>query len=533
MNVDNKVASIIEKMSDKEKIGQLVMASNEHGDTEMPSEFIRKMIQDYFVGSMIVYGKRDVVSQAEYNNKVQEFAGETRLNIPLFVTADLENGAAQRVPDDATTLPRQMGIGATNSLEHAKTYSQIAAREVKALGFNWSYSPDADVNNNPLNPVIGVRSFGEKTDLVSHMTEIQVRGYQEEGVIATAKHFPGHGDTEADSHHELPKVTYDMEELKEVHLPPFQAAIKAGIDSIMTSHIIVEAIDPKLPATLSKDVLTGLLREEMGFEGLIVTDAMGMQAIDANWGAGEAAVMSIQAGAEIVMAEGPTKDQIETYEALNEAYQSGELTEERINNSLERILRKKLEYDLFNRRFVDTSEAKSFVGNPEHQKMAMQMARDSITLVKNEEVLPFNGKNEDTIFIAGVTYVDAIAKYAEQNNNGKVIAWQADSHNPSDKEIRQAVNEAEKADRIIMATYSLAELPTGQSQLVKKLLTTGKPMVVVSLGLPYDYKHFSEVNAYLASYALDNWQLKNLTSIQAAVDVVFGETPGGKLPVTI
>src|SRR5690625_1567263 len=153
-----------------------------------------------------------------------------------------------------------------------------------------------------------------------------------------------------------------MEELKELHLPPIQAAIKAGIDSIMTSHIIVEAIDPKLPATLSKDVLTGLLREEMGFDGLIVTDAMGMQAIDANWGAGEAAVMSIQAGADIVMAEGPTEDQIETYEALYEAYQSGKLTEERVRSSLERILRKKLEYDLFNRRFVDTSEAKSFVG---------------------------------------------------------------------------------------------------------------------------------------------------------------------------
>src|SRR5699024_3908791 len=183
--------------------------------------------------------------------------------------------------------------------------------------------------------------------------------------------------------------------------------------------------------------------------------------------------------------------------------------------------------------FVDTSEAKSFVGTPEHQKMAVQMARDSITLVKNEEVLPFNGKSEDTIFIAGVTYVAAIANYTAQHNNGKVIAWQADSHNPYDKETGQAVHGAEKADRIIMATYSLAELPSRQSQLVKGLLKTGKPMVVVSLGLPYDYKNFPEVEAYLASYALDNWQLKNLTSIQAALDVVFGETPGGKLPVTI
>ena len=168
------VRQIIDEMNDKEKIGQLVMAANDHADNGMPTEFTRQMIQEYAVGSVIVYGKRDAVSQAEYNNQVQAYAADTRMNIPLFTTADLENGAAQRVPDDATTLPRQMGVGATHSLIDADEYAQIAATEVKALGFNWSYSPVADVNNNPLNPVIGVRSFSEDTELVSDMTATQV-----------------------------------------------------------------------------------------------------------------------------------------------------------------------------------------------------------------------------------------------------------------------------------------------------------------------------------------------------------------------
>ena len=524
---------IIDNMNDREKIGQLVMAANDHADNGMPNEFMRQMIQEYYVGSVIVYGKRDAVSQAEYNNKVQEYAADTRMNIPLFTSADLENGAAQRVPDDATTLPRQMGGGATHSLTAADEYAKIAAKEVKALGFNWSYSPVADVNNNPLNPVIGVRSFSENTELVSRMTAAQVTRYQEEGVIATAKHFPGHGDTETDSHYGLPIVTYDREVLDEVHLPPFQEAIDAGIDSIMTSHIIIEAIDPELPATLSHDVLTGLLREEMGFDGLIVTDAMEMRAITDNWGAGEAAVMAIQAGADIVMAVGSQAAQVETLEALYDAYQSGELTEERVQESLERILMKKLEYDLFDQRFVDPSEAEEVVGNQEHRNTADEIARDSITLVKNEGILPFDEDSEETTFVAGVTEVNAIADRVEQRSSGNVVSWQANSHDPSSEEIEEAMAQAEEADRILVATFAIAELPEGQRNLVEALKETGKPAAAVSVGLPYDLQSYPEVDAYMASYALDNWQLANPTSINAAVDVVFGEEPGGKLPITI
>ncbi|QDI92199.1 glycoside hydrolase family 3 protein [Salicibibacter halophilus] len=526
----DKVTQIIDDMNDKEKIGQLVMLAPQDGDDGMPDEFTKEMIQEYGMGSVIVRGERDAATQAEYNNQLQAYAADNRMNVPLFTTADLENGAAQQVPEDATTFPRQMGVGATNSLQHAETFARIAGQEADALGFNWSYSPVADVNVDPLNPVIGVRAFSEQTDLVSEMTAAQVSGYQEEDVIATAKHFPGHGDTDTDSHFELPTVTYDREELEELHLPPFQSAIDADIDSMMTAHIIIEAIDSELPATLSEDVLTGLLREDMGFDGLIVTDDMAMEAITDNWGAGEAAVMSIQAGADIVMAlASPT----EAHDALYDAYQSGELSEERVHESLERVLTKKLEYDLFDDRYVDASEAEAFVGNQEHQDIAEQMGRDSITLAKNEDILPFDEDSEETTFVAGVTHVNDIAERVQQQSNGEVLSWQAGTDDPTSEEIEEAVNQAADADRILVPTFSIDELPDGQSQLVEALKETDNPVAAISLGLPYDVQNYPDVDAYLASYALDNWELANSTSINAAVDVVFGEQPGGELPVTI
>ncbi|QQK74795.1 glycoside hydrolase family 3 protein [Salicibibacter cibarius] len=526
----DRVAQLIDEMDDKEKIGQLVMMAPEDGADGMPDEYTKEMIQEYGMGSVIIRGERDAITQAEYNNQLQAYAADHRMDIPLFTTADLENGAAQQVPEDATTFPRQMGAGATNSLQHADVFARIAGQEADALGFNWTYSPVADVNVDPLNPVIGVRSFSEQTDLVSEMTAAQVYGYQTEGIISTAKHFPGHGDTDTDSHFELPTVTYDREELEELHLPPFQSAIDAEIDSIMTAHIIIEAIDPDLPATLSEDVLTGLLREDMDFDGLIVTDDMAMEAITDNWGAGEAAVMSIQAGADIVMALASPQ---EAYEALYDAYQSGELSEERVHESLERILTKKLEYDLFDNRYVDASEVEDFVGNQEHQEIVEQMGRDSITLVKNEDVLPFDANSEETTFVAGVTHVDDVTDRIQQQSNGDVLSWEAESHDPKNEDIETAVKQAQEADRILVPTFSFGELPDGQSDLVQALKETGKPVAAVSLGLPYDVQNYPNVDAYLASYALDNWELANATSMNAAVDVVFGAQPGGQLPVTI
>lgn len=532
------IQRIIAHMSPKEKIGQLVMPSTHDNANEMPNEKTRKLLQEYKAGSVIVYGFRDARTTAEYNNQLQQWASETSLSVPLFVSADLEYGAIQHV-EGATTFPRQMGIGATGSVDAAENVAAITAEEAKATGFNWNYSPVADVNTNPLNPVIGVRSFGSVTGLVSDMTAAMVNGYQDEGVMATAKHFPGHGDTSVDSHLGLAEVTYDMETLREVHLPPFQAAIDAGVDSIMTAHVIIEAIDPNLPATLSKEVLTGLLREQMDFDGIIVTDAMSMNAIDENWGSGHAAVMAIQAGADIVMATGTYEQQLETFDALLEAYNSGELSKKRVKRSLERILLKKFEYNLFENRYVDPDEAAEVTSAPEHKQAAADVAQESITLVKNDGVLPFDSNADKTTLVAGpaiygeTSYIEDVANVVDQKSAGEVVTWISDTTNPTNAEIEQAVELAGEVDRIIVPTFSASQLPEGQSELVQALEATGKPLAAVSLGLPYDIKNYPDVDAYLASYAVERWGSPVPTSWTAAVEVIFGAQPGGTLPVDI
>ncbi|WP_100012707.1 glycoside hydrolase family 3 protein [Lentibacillus sediminis] len=531
------IQQMIQQMDPKEKIGQLVMPSTHDNEQNMPNEDTEELIKEYKAGSVIIYGNRDASTTAAYNNQLQEWASDTRMNVPLFSTADLEYGVNQHVTD-ATAFPRQMGIAATRDLEAAKEMASVTAKEMKATGFNWNYSPLADVNTNPNNPVIGVRSFGENTELVSDMTVAQVEGYQENGVLSTPKHFPGHGDTSEDSHYDLPSVGYDLQTLKEVHLPPFQAAIDAGAASIMTSHVIIEAIDPELPATLSEDVLTGLLREDMGFNGIIVTDAMSMQAIKDNWGAGEAAVMTIQAGADIVMATGTLEEQKETFETLLAAYESGELSQKRVDESLQRILSTKVIYGLFNDRYVDPQEATDIVNTESHKELAQSMAQDSMTLVKNDDTLPFDPESNESTFVVGPEiynqshYMEDIAGAVQEKTNGEVETY-VTSENPSESEIDEVVQRAEHADRIIVSTFSASELADGQSQLVNALEEIETPAVSISLGLPYDIKEYPDVDAHIATYAIERWGSAVPVSWEAAVDVIYGANPGGKLPVTI
>ncbi|WP_164988849.1 glycoside hydrolase family 3 protein [Fictibacillus sp. S7] len=534
---DKVIEQIIANMTAKEKIGQLVMPSTHDNESKMPNEDTRKLIQNYKAGSVIVYGARNARTTAQYNNQLQKWAANTSPKLPLLVSADLEFGTKQHVTD-ATPFPRQMGIGATRQAKAAKDVAKITALEAKATGFNWNYSPVADVNTNPANPVIGVRSFGEKTSLVSSMTAAQIKGYQENGVVATAKHFPGHGDTSVDSHLGLAAVTYDRETLETVHLPPFQAAIDAGVDSIMTAHVIINAIDKELPATLSKKVLTGLLRNEMGFKGLIVTDAMSMHAIAKEWGAGQAAVMAVNAGADIVMATGNLDEQLETFDALSDALKSGQLSEKRVNESVKRVLALKIKYKLFGHRYVDPEGAVNVVNQPAHKETAAEVARKSITLVKNENVLPFHPAEKKLTLVTGpqiygsTNFINNIASMVDEKSAGNVKSFTT-SEDATTAEIQQAVKLAEQADQIIVPTFSPSELPAGQAKLVKELQKTGKPVVAVSLGLPYDVKEYPEVGAYISTYSVERWGSPVPTSWKAAIDVIFGTQPGGKLPVSI
>lgn len=523
------------RMSDAEKVGQMVMAVTEDGPDGLPSENTRRAIQELKIGSVITSEPRDPGIAARYANRLQRWAQDTPSHLPLLVSADFEFGTTHNVREGTTPLPNAMGLGAARSLRLAREAALITAAEARAMGFHWNYAPVADVNTNPANPIIGVRSFGERTDLVGGLVETQVRAYRRAGMIATPKHFPGHGDTETDSHLGLPSVGYDRATLERVHLPPFRRAVAAGADAIMTAHVVVKAIDPELPATLSPKVLTGLLREDMGFGGLIVTDAMDMDAIDENWGTREATVMAVEAGADVIMSTGDYTAHAEAVDALGDALRTGELSRERVDASVRRVLGLKCKYHVFDHRYAGPAAAERISGNPAFLRRALAMGVQATTLVKNEDdVLPFDPHSGARTLVAGVVQTKEFAGQVAEAADGPVTTWQAATTDPSDAEIAEAVRQAADADRILVATFSSGTLPAGQARLVEALLATGKPVAAVATGLPYDIASYPSVPAYVATYGTTaRTQRVDLTMHKAAARVVFGEQPGGRLPVTI
>ncbi|GAA4229990.1 glycoside hydrolase family 3 protein [Actinomadura meridiana] len=523
------------QMTAAEKVGQMVMASTEAGPDGLPTENARRAIQDLKIGSILTYEPATPGIAARYANRMQRWAQDTRLGLPLLVSGDFEFGTTHNVRFGTTPLPNAMGLGAARDPKLAREAAVITAAEARAMGFQWAYTPVSDVNTNPANPIIGVRSFGERTDLVADLVDTQVRAYGRAGVISTPKHFPGHGDTSFDSHLELPTVTYDRATLEKVHLPPFKRAIAAGADSIMTAHVVVKAIDPELPATLSPKVLTGLLRGDMGFKGVIVTDAMDMDAIDKHWGTREATVMAINAGADIVMSTGDYATHAEAVDALADALRDGSLSEKRVDESVRRILALKCKYKVAENRYVDPDKADEFSGNRHSLRRALDMGVAATTLVRNDGgVLPFDPDSDDRTLVAGTVQNQVFASEVADVARGPVDTWESATTDPTDAEIAEAVRRAKSADRILVDTFSAGELPAGQAKLVKALQATGKPVAAIATGLPYDLTSYPDVKAYIATYGTTvRTQRVDLTMHKAAARVVFGEQPGGRLPVTI
>jgi beta-N-acetylhexosaminidase len=522
------------RMTAAEKVGQMVMASTEAGPDGLPTENARRAIQDLKIGSILTYEPATPGIAARYANRMQRWAQDTRLGLPLLVSGDFEFGTTHNVRFGTTPLPNAMGLGAARSPRLAREAAAITAAEARAMGFQWAYAPVSDVNTNPANPIIGVRSFGERTDLVADLVDTQVRAYGRAGVISTPKHFPGHGDTGFDSHLQLPSVTYDRATLEKVHLPPFQRAIAAGADSIMTAHVVVKAIDPDLPATLSPKVLTGLLRERMGFDGVIVTDAMDMDAIDKNWGTREATVMAVKAGADVIMSTGDYATHAEAVGALSDALRDGSLSEKRVDESVRRILALKCKYKVAEHRYVDADKADEVSGTRRSLRRALDMGVAATTLVRNDGVLPFDPDSDDRTLVAGSVQTQVFASEVADVARGPVDTWQSATTDPTDAEIAEAVRRAKSADRVLVATFSGGQLPAGQAKLVKALQATGKPVAALAIGLPYDITSYPDVKAYIATYGTTvRTQRIDLTMHKAAARVVFGEQPGGRLPVTI
>jgi beta-N-acetylhexosaminidase len=455
----------------------------------------------------------------------------------LLISTDQEGGAVvYRLTAPATAMPGNMALGAGRSTTDARRSAKVIGTELAAVGINQNYAPVADVNVNPANPVIGVRSAGSDPALVSRMVAAQVDGYHDGGVAAVAKHFPGHGDTAVDSHFGLPEVTHTRAELEAIDLPPFRAAIAEGVDTIMTAHVVVRSIDPSgAPATMSHPILTGLLRDELGYDGLIVTDALDMGGATGDYPPDVAPVRAFQAGADqLVLA--PQMDV--AFDAVLGAVRRGEISERRLDESVARILRLKMSRGLFDDPFVKAGRADRIVGSPAHKRAEQVITDRTTTLVKNDAGLLPLTDHPGTVLVTGWGATTTSTLGAAIARRGPAVIVRETGTTPAQAAIDQAVAAAGSSDLVVVSTMNAASidaatgLPTAsaaaQQALVRALLATGKPVVIAGVRNPYDISAFTEAPTYLATYGYTAASLESLTR------VIFGEIrPAGRLPVTI
>ncbi|PUA37914.1 beta-N-acetylhexosaminidase [Paenibacillus elgii] len=519
-------------MTLEEKVGQLIQAGFHSLE---PDGHILDLIERRRIGGVILFA-RNVQSTAQVaalTGKLQE-AAQRAGTAPLWISIDQEGGMVARITEGVALMPGAMAIAAGGSVEAAYEAALVAGRELRALGVNMNFAPDLDINNNPANPVIGVRSFGESPEAVAEYGAASIRGFQDAGVSATAKHFPGHGDTATDSHLDLPTIPHSRERIEAVELVPFRRAVAAGVDAVMSSHIVFPAFEPeRLPATLSRRVLTGLLREELGFDGIILTDCMEMQAIAAHYGTVEAAVMAVEAGADIVLISHSRELQEGALDALLEAVRSGRISEERIDASVRRLLALK------RKRLAAGTEpheaALRLVGCEAHRQTAQRISEASVTLVKDEErLLPL--RRVPTLVIHTSAVATSIADEAVDmpHTLGKALAAQGLDVieriipvSPDGEALQALLAQAEPFGQVVVGTYNASFYP-GQVRLIEALQSLGKRLVVVALRNPYDLREFPAVSAYVAVY-----ESRSL-ALESAAKGLTGATPmRGRLPVTI
>ncbi|MFD6423142.1 glycoside hydrolase family 3 protein [Streptomyces sp. NPDC060198] len=549
----DRLRRIIAGMSLEEKVGQLfVMRVYGHSATEPDQADIdanlaeigvrtaAEMIAKYHVGGIIYFSwahnTRDPHQIAALSNGIQRAALAGPSKVPLLVSTDQEHGIVCRVGEPATLLPGAMALGAGGSRADARRAAQIAGAELAALGINQNYAPDADVNVNPANPVIGVRSFGADPDSVAGLVAAQVKGYQGAGIASTAKHFPGHGDTSTDSHTGLPVITHTREQWAELDAPPFRAAVAAGIDSIMTAHIVVPALDPSEdPATLSRPILTGILREELGYDGVVVTDALGMEGVRTKYGDARVPVLALEAGVDQLL-NPPGLDV--AWNAVVNAVRSGELTEARIEESVLRILRLKAKLGLFQDPFVKDSQVDRIVGTRAHLAAADRIAEHTTTLLANPTgLLPLSRRSHRNILVvgadpaspSGTTGPPTTTLAAELTALGHTATALSTGTAPAAAKIAEAVAAAAGKDAVVVGTYNVTAT-SSQRTLVSALAATGVPVVTVAIRNPYDIARLAGTG-YAASLASYSW---TDVELRAAARVIAGHAePGGRLPVPV
>ncbi|WP_128817526.1 glycoside hydrolase family 3 protein [Streptomyces sp. S063] len=552
-STDRRLRRIIAGMSLEEKVGQLfVMRVYGHSATDPDQADIdanlreigvrtaAELISTYHVGGIIYFtwahNTRDPHQIADLSNGLQRAALAERHRVPLLVSTDQEHGIVCRVGEPATLLPGAMALGAGGSRSDTRRAAWIAGAELAALGINQNYAPDADVNVNPANPVIGVRSFGSDPDAVADLVAAQVKGYQGAGIASTAKHFPGHGDTNTDSHTGLPVINHTRAQWEELDAPPFRAAIRARIDSIMTAHIVVPALDPSEdPATLSRPILTGILREELGYDGVVVTDSLGMEGVRTKYGDDRVPVLALLAGVDQLL--NPPNLSV-AWNAVLEAVRGGEISEARIEESILRILRLKSRLGLFQDPFVSHRGVERTVGSRAHRAAADRIAERTTTLLSDPgALLPLSRRTHRNLLVVGADPASPSGTtgpptgtlahtFGELGFSARALST---GTAPNRAKIDEAVAAAEGKDAVVVATYNVTA-SSSQRTLVTALVATGVPVVTIAIRNPYDIAHLTAagVAASLAAYSWTDVELR------AAARVIAGRAePEGTLPVPV
>ena len=527
----------LSRMTIEEKVGQMIAWRYNGHFFNFDSEYVKdlvNLIKRRKIGGVIAFAG-EVYETAHLTNYLQQQA-----QVPLLVAADFEWGAAMRI-SGTTLFPPLMALGAAGSEELAYEMGRITAVEGRAMGIHMTYAPVVDVNINPDNPIISARSIGESPESVGRLAAAFVKGCQENGMIATAKHFPGHGDTAMDSHDHMPAIEADLDRLERVELYPFARAIESGVEAVMTAHLYVPALDatPGLPATLSPLIVTGLLRNKMGFKGLIVTDSMGMGGVTRGFSPREAALLAVKAGVDMVLLPPDPEGVID---ALVEAVRSGEIPQARIEASVGRILTVKAKLGLPKKRLVDIRELPRKVASRDNLQKAGRAFEKCVTLVKNEEeILPLTagalGKRTAILSLssdaddhfAGRPFIRAV-----QKRWPGAAAHYCDAFSGREF-LREARARALEADVVILALFSSLRTSKGSVDLlaehidlVRELAWANKKTIAVSFGSPYFLRHFPEVGAYLCLYR------NTLPAQETAARALFGEIDiAGRLPVSI
>jgi len=560
----------LQKLSTEEKVGQLFMVwvRAEFLNVNAPEyQQLRDSIRKYHLGGFTMTVRWDPpflyrnqpYEAAELLNRLQQDS-----KLPLLISADFERGVTMRL-HGATEFPHAMAFGAAGKLEYAEAFGRITAQESRAIGVHWNFFPDADVNSNPANPIINTRSFGEDPQQVGDLVAAYVRGARANGMMTTVKHFPGHGDTATDSHLGVAQVTGDMTRLKAVELPPFQKAIAAGVDSVMVAHVSVPALDsdPNHVATTSPAIVTGLLKNQLGFKGIVVTDALDMAGLTRLYGAhiGRAAVAAFKAGNDVLLIPA---DLDASYRSMLEAVHSGEIPTAQLDASVLKILKAKASLNLHKTRQVNVEAISTLVGKPENLALGQQIADDSITLVRdNGKLLPLKSSGTTA---TGVPY----QKVEEVRDNLVAVIFSDDMRTEAgrtlERQIRERVEDAnviyvdprvapvmlddslkavDKAQSVIAAVYEVpvagrvmkgangvtnsVGLSDASGALLQKILDhAAEKTAVLAMGNPYLAQDFPTVQNYLCTFS-------NATvSEVAAVKALFGEIAiRGHLPVSI